>query len=165
MKTTKAAIVGASGYSGQELIRLLVRHPHVEITQFTSRQYAGKAVTEVFPRFRGQINATFTEPDVNRIDADAVFLALPHGVAAEFAPALLQKGIKVLDLSADFRLKSASVYKEFYDHDHPAPDLLKQSVYGLPEIHREQIKKSQLIAAPGCYPTSILLPVIPLLKA
>jgi N-acetyl-gamma-glutamyl-phosphate reductase len=164
MKKTKAAIVGASGYSGQELIRLLVRHPHVEITQFTSRQYAGKAVAEVFPRFRGQVDATFTEPDVTRIDADAVFLALPHGVAAEFAPPLLQKGIKVLDLSADFRLKSASVYKEFYEHEHPAPHLLKQSVYGLPEIHREQIRSAKLVACPGCYPTSIILGIAPALK-
>jgi N-acetyl-gamma-glutamyl-phosphate reductase len=165
MKKTKAAIVGASGYSGQELIRLLLRHPHVEITQFTSRQYAGKAVAEVFPRFRGQVDAKFTEPDVNRINADAVFLALPHGVAAEFAPALLQKGIKVLDLSADFRLKSAAVYKEFYEHEHPAPDLLKQSVYGLPEIHREQIRVAKLVACPGCYPTSIILGIAPALKS
>ncbi len=165
MKKTKAAIVGASGYSGQELIRLLLRHPHVEVTQFTSRQYAGKAVAEVFPRFRGQVSAAFTEPDANRIDADVVFLALPHGVAAEFAPALLQKGIKVLDLSADFRLKSASVYKEFYEHEHPAPDLLKQSVYGLPEIYREQIRSAKLVACPGCYPTSIILGVAPALKS
>ena len=165
MKKTKAAIVGASGYSGQELIRLLLRHPHVEITQFTSRQYAGKAVAEVFPRFRGQVSAAFTEPDVNRIDADVVFLALPHGVAAEFAPALLQKGIKVLDLSADFRLKSASVYKEFYEHEHPAPDLLKQSVYGLPEIHREQDSERQARGMPGCYPTSIILGIAPALKS
>jgi N-acetyl-gamma-glutamyl-phosphate reductase len=141
-----------------------VRHPHVEITQFTSRQYAGKAVAEVFPRFRGQVDATFTEPDASRIDADAVFLALPHGVAAEFAPPLLQKGIKVLDLSADFRLKSASVYKEFYEHEHPAPHLLKQSVYGLPEIHREQIRSAKLVACPGCYPTSIILGIAPALK-
>jgi N-acetyl-gamma-glutamyl-phosphate reductase len=165
MKKTKAAIVGASGYSGQELIRLLVRHPHVEITQFTSRQYAGKAVAEVFPRFRGQVDTTFTEPDVNRIDADVVFLALPHGVAAEFAPTLLQKAIKVLDLSADFRLKSPSVYKEFYEHEHPAPDLLKRSVYGLPEIHREQIRSAKLVACPGCYPTSIILGIAPALKS
>jgi len=165
MKKTKAAIVGASGYSGQELIRLLLRHPHVEITQFTSRQYAGKAVAEVFPRFRGQVSAAFTEPDVNRIDADAVFLALPHGVAAEFAPALVHKGIKVLDLSADFRLTSAAVYKEFYEQEHPAPQLLKQSVYGLPEIHREQIRGATLVACPGCYPTSIILGVAPALKS
>jgi N-acetyl-gamma-glutamyl-phosphate reductase len=165
MKKTKAAIVGASGYSGQELIRLLMRHPHVEITQFTSRQYVGKPVAEVFPRFRGQVDATFTEPDVARIDADVVFLALPHGVAAEFAPELLQKGIKVLDLSADFRLKSASAYKEFYEHEHPVPDLLKQAVYGLPEIHREQIRNAKLVACPGCYPTSVILGIAPALKS
>ena len=149
MKKTKAAIVGASGYSGQELIRLLLRHPHTEITHFTSRQYAGKAVTDIFPRFRGQIDATFVEPNVDRIDADVAFLALPHGVAVEYAPALLKKGIKVLDLSADFRLKSPAIYREFYDHEHSAPELLKTSVYGLPEIHRDAIRKANLIACPG----------------
>jgi N-acetyl-gamma-glutamyl-phosphate reductase len=164
MKKTKAAIVGASGYSGQELIRLLLRHPHVEVTHYTSRQYAGKAVADVFPRFRGQVAATFVEPNTDRIDAEVVFLALPHGVAAEFAPALLRKGIKVLDLSADFRLKSAAIYKEFYEHEHPAPDLLKQSVYGLPELHREAIRKANLVACPGCYPTSIILGIAPALK-
>jgi N-acetyl-gamma-glutamyl-phosphate reductase len=165
MKKIKAAIVGASGYSGQELIRLLLRHPHVEVTQFTSRQYAGKAVADVFPRFRGQVQATFTEPDVNRIDADAVFLALPHGLAAEFAPRLLQKGLRVLDLSADFRLKSAAAYKEFYERDHPAPELLKKSAYGLPEIHRNEIRGAALVACPGCYPTSIILGIAPALKS
>jgi N-acetyl-gamma-glutamyl-phosphate reductase len=164
MKKTKAAIVGASGYSGQELIRLLLRHPHVEISQFTSRQYAGKAVADVFPQFRGQIDATFVEPNVDRLEADVVFLALPHGVAAEFAPALLGKGIKVLDLSADFRLKSAAVYREFYEHEHPAPGLLKESVYGLPELHRDAIRKANLVACPGCYPTSIILGIAPALK-
>src|SRR5580704_14310192 len=161
MKKTKAAIVGASGYSGQELIRLLLRHPQVEITHFTSRQYAGKAVADIFPRFRGQIDATFVEPNVDGIDTDVAFLALPHGVAVEYAPALLRKGIKVLDLSADFRLKSADAYKEFYEHVHPAPDLLKQSVYGLPELHRDKIRGAQLVACPGCYPTSIILGVAP----
>jgi N-acetyl-gamma-glutamyl-phosphate reductase len=164
MKKTKAAIVGASGYSGQELIRLLLRHPHVDITHYTSRQYAGKPVGEVFPRFRGQVDATFVEPDVNQIDADVVFLALPHGVAAEYASALLRKNIKVLDLSADFRLKSNAAYKEFYEHDHPAPELLKEAVYGLPEIHRDKIKGAKLVACPGCYPTSIILGSAPALK-
>ena len=164
MKKTKVGIVGASGYSGQELIRLLLRHPHAEITHFTSRQYASKAVADAFPRFRGQIDATFVEPNVERIDTDVVFLALPHGVASEYAPALLKKGIKVLDLSADFRLKSAAVYQEFYEHQHPAPDLLKSSVYGLPEIHREEIRKANLVACPGCYPTSIILGVMPALR-
>jgi len=164
MKTTKVAIIGASGYSGQELIRLLLRHPHVEITQFTSRQYAGKAVADVFPRFRGQVTGTFTEPKVADIKADAVFLALPHGVAAEFAVPLLKRGVKVLDLSADFRLKSPARYKEFYDHDHPAPELLPQAVYGLPERYRDEIRKAQLVACPGCYPTSIILGVLPVLQ-
>jgi N-acetyl-gamma-glutamyl-phosphate reductase len=136
----------------------------VEITHFTSRQYAGKAVADIFPRFRGQIDATFVEPKVDSIDTDVVFLALPHGVASEYAPALLNKGIKVLDLSADFRLKSAAVYQEFYEHVHPAPDLLKTSVYGLPEIHREEIRKASLVACPGCYPTSIILGVMPALR-
>ncbi len=162
MNKTKVAIVGASGYSGQELIRLLLRHPQVEIACYTSRQYAGQKVADVFPRFRGQIEATFVEP--THITGDVVFLALPHGVAAQFAPALLNRGAKVLDLSADFRLKSPATYKEFYEHDHPAPELLKQSVYGLPELHRDKIKKARLIACPGCYPTSILLGVLPVLK-
>jgi len=164
MNKTKIAIIGASGYSGEELIRLLLRHPRVELACFTSRQYAGKAVADVFPRFRGQTDATFVEPGLNAISGDVVFLALPHGIAAEFAPGLLKKGAKVLDLSADFRLKSAATYKEFYEHDHPAPELLKRSVYGLPELHREEIKKAQLVACPGCYPTSIILGAIPVLK-
>jgi N-acetyl-gamma-glutamyl-phosphate reductase len=163
MKTTKAAIIGASGYSGQELIRLLLRHPRVEITHYTSRQYAGKAVAEVFPRFRGQVDATFVEPDADRLETDMAFLALPHGVAAEYVPALLAKGVKVLDLSADFRLKSAAVYQEFYEHEHPAPQLLAQSVYGLPELHRDQIRGAKLVACPGCYPTSIILGLAPAL--
>ena len=164
MNKTKVAIIGASGYSGQELVRLLLRHPQVEIVQFTSRQYAGKPVSEIFPRFRGQVSATFIEPDAGKITADIAFLALPHGVAAEFAVPLLKQGVKVLDLSADFRLKSPTVYKEFYDHDHPAPALLAQAVYGLPELHRSEIKTAQLIACPGCYPTSIILGATPALK-
>ena len=164
MNKTKVAIIGASGYSGQELVRLLLRHPQVEIVQFTSRQYAGKPVSEIFPRFRGQVSATFIEPDASQIAADIAFLALPHGVAAEFAVPLLKKGVKVLDLSADFRLKSPATYKEFYEHDHPAPALLAQAVYGLPELRRAEIKTAQLIACPGCYPTSILLGVMPALR-
>jgi len=167
MQKTKIAIVGASGYSGQELVRLLLRHPHVAIACYTSRQYAGKPVTDIFPKFRGQVDATFVEPkiaDIAASGAQAVFLALPHGVAAEYAVPLLEKGIKVLDLSADFRLKSAAVYKDFYEHDHPAPALLARAVYGLPEIRRDAIRKADLIACPGCYPTSIILGCAPALK-
>jgi N-acetyl-gamma-glutamyl-phosphate reductase len=168
--SVKVGILGASGYSGEELVRLLLTHPHAELSAITSRQHAGKALTEVFPRFSHLPRARtlrFSKPECARLadEADLVFLALPHGVAGELAGPLLEAGCYVIDLSADFRLKSAEVYKEFYTHDHPAPDLLAKSVYGLPEIYREQIKHSSLIASPGCYPTSILLPLLPLLRA
>src|SRR3954464_3104496 len=171
MSTLKqVAIVGASGYSGEELVRLLLSHPHVELTAVTSRQYGGPTLAQVFSKFGHHPHARsirFTEPNASLLakQAQVIFLALPHGVSAEFAVPLLQQGCQVIDLSADFRLKSAEVYKDFYAHDHPAPDLLATSVYGLPEVYREQIKKASLIASPGCYPTSILLPLIPLLKA
>jgi N-acetyl-gamma-glutamyl-phosphate reductase len=171
MSTLKqVAIVGASGYSGEELVRLLLSHPQVELTAVTSRQYAGQTVAQVFPKFANGPPAKvlrFSEPNAEALakQAQLVFLALPHGVAAEFAVPLLKLGCKVIDLSADFRLKSAEIYKEFYAHEHPAPELLAKSVYGLPEIHREQIKHASLIASPGCYPTSVLLPLIPLLKS
>jgi N-acetyl-gamma-glutamyl-phosphate reductase len=166
----KAAIVGASGYSGEELVRLLLRHPQAELSAVTSRQHAGQTVARVFPKFAHDPRAKtlrFSEPQAELLAkaAEVVFLALPHGVAAEFAVPLLNLGCQVIDLSADFRLKSPGRYKEFYGHDHPAPDLLEKSVYGLPEIYRAEIKAASLIASPGCYPTSILLPVLPLLKA
>jgi N-acetyl-gamma-glutamyl-phosphate reductase len=169
-QTKKIAIVGASGYSGEELVRLLLSHPHVELAAVTSRQYAGQTLAQVFPKFANHPRAKelhFSEPktEVLAKQAEIVFLALPHGVAAEYAVPLLQLGCQVIDLSADFRLKSAAVYKEFYTHDHPAPELLSQAAYGLAEIHRAEIKNASLIASPGCYPTSVLLPIIPLLKA
>src|SRR5262245_34702209 len=147
----KVAIVGASGYSGEELVRLLLSHPHVELVAVTSRQCAGQTVAQVFPKFASHPKSKalrFTEPHAERLarQAEIVFLALPHGVAAEFAVPLLQAGCVVIDLSADFRLRSAERYKEFYTHDHPAPDLLKKAVYGLPEIYRKEIKSAALIA-------------------
>jgi len=170
MNLKRVAIIGASGYSGEELVRLLLNHPHVELVAVTSRQYAGQTLAQVFPKFASHSQSRelrFSEPNAGVLSkqADVVFLALPHGVAAEYAVPLLEAGCIVIDLSADFRLQSAEVYREFYGHDHPAPDLLGKSVYGLPEIHRETVKKSVLIASPGCYPTSILLPLIPLLQA
>ena len=166
----QVAIVGASGYSGEDLVRLLLSHPQAELAAVTSRQYAGQTVAQVFPKFAHHPRAKtlrFSEPKAELLakQAQIVFLALPHGVAAEFAVPLLQLGCQVIDLSADFRVKSAAVYKDFYAHDHPAPELLAQAVYGLPEVYREQIRKASLIASPGCYPTSILLPTLPLLKA
>ncbi len=166
----KVAIVGASGYSGEELVRLLINHPHAELVAVTSRQSAGQTLAQVFPKFASHPKSKslrFVEPNAELLaqQAELVFLALPHGVAAEYAVPLMNAGCIVIDLSADFRLKSADVYKEFYAHDHPAPDLLAKSVYGLPEVYREQIKQAKLIASPGCYPTSILLPTIPLLRA
>src|SRR5271154_4455910 len=166
----KTAIVGASGYSGEELVRLLLRHPQAELVAVTSRQYAGQTVARVFPKFGHEPRAKtlrFSEPHPELLAkmADVVFLALPHGVAAEFAVPLLDLGCQVIDLSADFRLKSPSAYKEYYGHDHPAPELLPKAVYGLPEMYRAEIKNASLIASPGCYPTSILLPLLPLLKA
>jgi N-acetyl-gamma-glutamyl-phosphate reductase len=170
MKSKKIAIVGASGYSGEELVKLLLHHPYAELVAVTSRQNAGQTLAQVFPKFASHPKSKtlrFVEPNAELLakQADVVFLALPHGVAAEFAVPLLNAGCTVIDLSADFRLKSAAIYKDFYAHGHPAPDLLKKSVYGLPEIYRDEIKKSLLIASPGCYPTSILVPTIPLLKA
>lgn len=166
----KVAIVGASGYSGEELVRLLLNHPHAELAAVTSRQQAGQTVAQVFPKFASHPRAKtlrFSEPNAELLarQAQVVFLALPHGVAAEYAIPLLKAGCLVIDLSADFRLRSAAVYQEFYAHDHPAPELLAKAVYGLPEVYRDAIRGATLIASPGCYPTSILLPAIPLLRA
>jgi N-acetyl-gamma-glutamyl-phosphate reductase len=166
---TKVAIVGASGYTGEELVRLLLRHPHAELVGVTSRQYVGKTVAEVFPRTASYSVAKalqFTEAAPEKLArlAEIVFLALPHGVAVEFAGPLLQAGARVIDLSADFRIKDAATYREFYGHEHADPGLLGDAVYGLPEIYGEKISKARLVASPGCYPTSILLPLIPLLR-
>jgi len=169
MNRIKTAIVGASGYTGMELLRLLLVHPGVELVAATSRQEAGRSLAAVFPRFRKAPGAelTFIAPDPDAIaatGAQVAFLALPHGVAAEIARALLDRGLRVIDLSADFRLRNAAVYEEFYDHPHPAPDMLAEAVYGLPEIRTAEITAARLVAAPGCYPTSILLPLLPLLR-
>jgi N-acetyl-gamma-glutamyl-phosphate reductase len=163
------AVVGASGYTGEELVRLILRHPHAELAVVTSRQFAGKTVAEVFPRTAYHSTAktlkfTDASPETIAAEADFVFLALPHGVAVEFAAPLLGAGARVIDLSADFRIRNPATYREFYGHEHGAPNLLADAVYGLPEIYGDRIRGARLIACPGCYPTSILLPTIPLLR-
>lgn len=165
------AIVGANGYSGEELCTLLARHPHARISMVTSRQHAGKPLAPVLPRLAGHptlANITFSDSSMESLaasDAEFVFLALPHGLAREFAAPLVEAGKRVIDLSADFRLRDADIYKEFYGGDHGATHLLAEAVYGLPELHREKIVTARLVASAGCYPTSILLPLVPLLKS
>lgn len=162
----RVAIVGAAGYAGEELLRLLSRHPLADIRVITSRQNAGKDIADVFPRLSGT-GLKFSMPDVREIAAscDVAFLALPHGLAHEFAEPLMQAGCVVIDISADFRLRSVEQYKKYYKVDHPAPELLKSAVYGLPERYREQIRHADLIACPGCYVTSVLLPTTAVLAA
>lgn len=166
MNFTRAAIVGASGYAGEELVRLLLRHPSVRLTCVTSRQYAGQSIGSIFPRYR-ECDLPFIQPDPGQIaaQADVVFLALPHGLAAEYAVPLLERGLTVIDISADFRLRDTAVYAKYYKTPHPAPELLARAVYGLPEWYGDDIRQSDLIACPGCYPTSVLLPSMPLLRA
>ncbi len=169
MNLVKVAIVGASGYSGQELIRILARHPGVDLVCVTSRQHAGRSIGEIYPRFaRGRFSEVrFSGSDAAAVagsGAQVAFLALPHGLAHEYAKPLLEAGLRVIDLSADFRLKDAAVYAEFYRGAHPAPELLARSVYGLPELYRDAIAKADLVASPGCYPTSLILPLAPLLR-
>ena len=168
----KVAVIGASGYSGAELLRLLIMHPGAELVAVTSRQHAGTPLETVFPRFRGApavAGLEFIGPNVETVvatGAECAFLALPHGVAYEFAGPLLERGLRVVDLSADFRLNDAEVYREFYETDHPTPELLDEAVYGLPEAggRAAQIAEARLVASPGCYPTSILIPTLPLLE-
>ncbi len=163
----KIAIVGATGYTGLELLRILSCHPEVEITIVTSRKEAEKKVREIFPFEEKFGELVFEEPQPEKIAAKAelAFLCVPHGAAAEMAKALLERGLRVIDLSADFRLKDPLLYEEWYKVPHKAPELLNEAVYGLSEIYADRIKTARLVANPGCYPTASLLPLIPLLKA
>jgi N-acetyl-gamma-glutamyl-phosphate reductase len=166
----KVAIVGASGYSGEELCALLGKHPSAEVVSVFSRQHQGKKLKDAMPRFAGLPlgGLVFQEADPSSMassDAGVFFLALPHGVAAEYAVAILKAGRVVIDLSADFRLRDAEVYVDYYGGEHPAPELLQQSIYAIPELSRSALATSPLIACAGCYPTSIQLPLVPLLKA
>ncbi len=162
----KAGVYGASGYTGQELLRLLLRHPQVEIAAITSRQNKGIPLARVFPGFQGLTDLTFADyaPEEMAAFCDVIFLALPHSVSMQAAPLFLAAGRKVIDLSADFRLRDVKTYEKWYG-THSAPDLLNKAVYGLPELYRKAIAGSTFIANPGCYPTSVILGLAPLLKA
>ncbi|MDF1578658.1 MAG: N-acetyl-gamma-glutamyl-phosphate reductase [Desulfobulbales bacterium] len=162
----KVGIVGASGYTGEELARIIVRHPEVELTVATSRQFAGRKLGEVFPNLRGLVDISLENigPDEIIDRAELIFTAVPHQTAMGIVPKFLAAGRKVVDLSADFRIGDAAVYEEWYQA-HSAPEYLAQAVYGLPELYREKIRQTSLVANPGCYPTSIILGIAPLLKA
>jgi len=166
MSGIRVAVVGASGYSGEELGRLLLSHAGAVVSCVTSRQYAGRPLGTVFPRF-AEAGLSFCEPDAAAIAecADVAFLALPHGLAAEYAVPLLKAAVRVIDISADFRLRDAAAYREYYGAEHPAPCLLNEAVYGLPERYRDRLRTASLVACPGCYPTSIILGAAPLLAA
>lgn len=159
------AIVGASGYTGLELLRLLLRHPDVEVGVVTSEQRAGEALGEAYPALAGQTALTLESADPDRIAArsEVAFCALPHGTSAEMVAALLDRGMRVVDLSADFRLTEMAAYTKWYG-EHKAPQHFAKAVYGLPELQREALRGTELVAVPGCYPTSALLPLAPFLR-
>lgn len=162
----KVAIVGGTGYTGVELLRLLTSHPDVEISIITSRSEAGMPVAEMFPNLRGHLDLQFTVPDDDALAAcDVVFFATPHTVAMSSVPALLQRGVRVIDLSADFRLKDTDLWARWYNTPHTCPEYAEQAVYGLPELNRDAIRDAQLVAVAGCYPTAVQLGFYPLLKA
>lgn len=162
----KVGIVGATGYTGVELLRLLALHPDVEVSVITSRGEAGVHIADYFPSLRGIYDLAFQAPDeADLSQCEAVFFATPHGVAMKEAPALLEKGVRVIDLSADFRLQDVPVWEKWYKHTHSSTDILREAVYGLCEMNHEAIRKARLIAVPGCYPTCVSLPLLPLLKA
>lgn len=162
----KVGIVGGTGYTGVELLRLLAQHPHVELRAITSRSEAGIPVAKMFPNLRGHVDLAFSEPSVETLGAcDVVFFATPHGVAMKQAPELLERGVRLIDLAADFRLADTAVFEKWYGLPHSCPDILAESVYGLPEVNREAIKKARVVGNPGCYPTAVQLGFLPLLKA
>ena len=162
----RVGVVGGTGYTGVELLRLLVQHPNVRIETITSRGEAGRPVAEMFPSLRGHLDLAFTEPDVTALRAlDVVFFATPNGTAMGMAPDLVAGGARVIDLAADFRLKDPDLWKQWYGMDHACPGLLDDAVYGLPEVNRAAIRKARIVANPGCYPTAVQLGLLPLLEA
>jgi len=162
----KIGIVGGTGYTGVELLRLLAIHPHAELTAITSRGEAGLPVADMFPSLRGFVDLAFADPATADLSScDVVFFATPHGVAMSQAQALLKANVKIIDLAADFRLQDTAVFEKWYKMPHSCPDVLGEAVYGIPELNREQIKTAKVIGNPGCYPTTVILGLAPLLEA
>ena len=165
-KTLKIGIVGGTGYTGVELLRLLAIHPQAEITAVTSRGEAGMPVADMFPSLRGYVNAVFSDPTLADLTAcDVVFFATPNGIAMQQTRDLLAKGVRVIDLAADFRIQDIPTWEKWYGMSHACPDLVAEAVYGLPELNRDKIRTAQLVANPGCYPTAVQLGFMPLLEA
>ena len=162
----KVGVVGGTGYTGVELLRLLARHPGVELTAITSRGEAGMAVSDMFPSLRRRVNLKFVTPQDAALEkCDAVFFATPNGIAMKQAAELVAAGVRVIDLAADFRIRDVAEWQKWYGMEHAAPELVAEAVYGLPEVNREQIRSARVLANPGCYPTAVQLGFLPLIEA
>ena len=165
MKSIKVGIIGGTGYTGVELLRLLAVHPEVELSVITSRSEAGNVVADLFPSLRGHVNMKFSQPDGKALsNCDLVFSATPNGVAMMHARELLDAGVKLIDLAADFRIQDVAVWEQWYGMKHACPELIPEAIYGLSEVNRDKIKSAKLVANPGCYPTAVQLGFLPLLK-
>jgi len=165
-QTVKVGIVGGTGYTGVELLRLLAQHPHCELTTITSRQEAGQSVADLFPSLRGKVRHRFSDPAHAKLEGcDLVFFATPNGVAMEQARRLVDAGVRIVDIAADFRIRDVAVWERWYGRKHACPDLVGEAVYGLPEVNRERIREARIVANPGCYPTCVQLGFLPLLEA
>lgn len=161
----KVGVIGGTGYTGVELLRLVSGHPNVQLSVVTSRGEAGKKISDLFPSLRGHVDLAFVEPDSKQlVNCDVVFSATPNGIAMTHARELFSAGVKLIDLAADFRIKDPAVWEKWYKMPHACPELLKEAVYGLPEVNRERVRKARIVANPGCYPTSIQLGFLPLLQ-
>ena len=161
----QAGIIGGTGYTGVELLRILTLHPEVQIHKVTSRADAGKRVDSLYPNLRGYVDAVFTEPSMESLaECDVVFFATPNGTAMRMAEPLLERDVKIIDLAADFRLTDPAAWEHWYGEPHTCPSLLQEAVYGLPEINRERIRNARLVANPGCYPTAVQLGLLPLVE-
>jgi len=162
----KVGIVGGTGYTGVELLRLLVRHPQVRLEAITSRKEAGTAVADMFPSLRHHVELAFSDPDSGALEkCDVVFFATPNGVAMQQARGLVEAGVRIVDLAADFRIQDVSVWERWYGMKHTCPDLVAEAVYGLPEVNREHIRTARIVANPGCYPTAVQLGFLPLVES